>query len=124
MNDQIRRALLERLQTVGVAPDLKNDDAAVKAVCDTLGLDRATVVDELLRMRAEAGRKMMQRLGGKQPLTLGLLTMLSASRDNLVRQINFDEAYRRRAQQEWSELIEDLDLGEMMPVERFERAVA
>lgn len=62
--DRIRHALLERLGVVGVAPDLKNDQAAVAAVCASMKADLAAVVDELTSMRLRQATQMMQRMGG------------------------------------------------------------
>jgi hypothetical protein len=118
--ERIRRALLERLIAVGVAPDLNNDDAAVRAVCASLGISPEIVVRELTRMRLDQARRMMQRMGstGVSP---GMLTMLSASRDVLMRErASFEDAYRHRCQQNYDELVEEFahDLGDAYQVMR------
>jgi hypothetical protein len=104
ISDAIRRLLLDRLQVIGVAADPKNDEAAVRAVCAELKVDLSSVVRELTMLRAEEGRKMMQRMGGRG---------LNLSRDALLGQETFDATYRKRSRQEWQELLADLDLGDL-----------
>ena len=111
---ELRAALLERLRVIGVSPDLANDEPAVRAVCQSLGVSHETAVRELIAMRMERGNAMLGRLrhGNSVPgLRQGLFSMLSASRDVLLRRrANFQDAYRHRASQTQEELM--MDLGE------------
>lgn len=111
-NEVIRRALLARLAVIGVAPDLHNDDPAVRSVCSTLGVSAVDVVRELTLMRLEQASAMVHRMGGSG-ISPGVLTILSASRDTLLEHVAFDRAFRRRAEQPWQELVEELDLEGM-----------
>jgi hypothetical protein len=105
--ERIRRLLQARLGQIGVSPDMRNDGPAVRAVAAQLKIDVEAVVNELVEMRTEQNLNMARRLG--QPgLSAGALTMLAASRDSLLGEGDFDQAFRTRAHQGLLEVASSL----------------
>lgn len=116
-NAYVRRALLERLGTVGLCPDLRQDEEAVQAVCAQTGVNRNEVVAELTGMRAQCVSDVLSRFGVRS-MPAKALAGVAASRDILRRQIEvgqrgraFYDAYREHAQRTTQELIADLEIN-------------
>ena len=114
MNQQerIRRMLQERLGFIGVAPDVRNDATAVRAVAKQLNVDLEEVVEQLVRMRTEQNVQMARRMG-QASLSPGALTLLAASRDSLMCDESFTETFSRRVEQGPVELVRAL--GSALP---------
>lgn len=116
-NAVFRRALQERLSSVGLCPDLRNDEAAVTAICEQTGASREEVSRELALMRVEKGGSILHRMGLSARMP-AFLASVSTTRDMLTqRQLQqlragprFAEEYRRRGQMTTAELIADLDM--------------
>lgn len=81
-NTLIRRALAERLQSIGMCPDLANDQDAVKRVCEQFGFSRDEAARELVEMRAESGMSLLRNFGISVP-PQEFLASLSTSRQVL-----------------------------------------
>lgn len=96
--ERIRRLLQQRLGQIGVAPDMRNDGPAVRAVAGYLNAPLEQVVDQLVALRSEQNLAMARRMG-QESLSPGALTLLAASRDALLRDDDLAGAFRRRAQQ-------------------------
>lgn len=118
-NAYLRRALLERLGSIGLCPDLRNDDEAVQAVCEQTGFSRNVVVEELSWMRTQNVTGVLSRFGvGSLPKQA--LASVAASRGILQRQRLVDirqrghaffDAYRTHANRTTQELIADLEIN-------------
>jgi hypothetical protein len=63
VNHVLRRALIERLKSIGLSPDLVNDEAAVAAVCQETGCSRDQVALELVNVRVERGAELLKSMG-------------------------------------------------------------
>lgn len=82
-NTLIRRALAERLQSIGMCPDLANDQDAVKRVCEQFGFSRDEAARELVEMRAQSGMSLLRSFGISVP-PQEFLASLSTSRQVLA----------------------------------------
>lgn len=116
-NAYLRRVLLERLGSIGLCPDLRNDEEAVQAVCDQTGFSRNVVVEELSWMRTQNVTSVLSRFGVRSMPTQALAGV-AATRDILQRQVDirqrgraFYEAYREHAHRTTQELIADLEIN-------------
>jgi len=122
-NAVLRRALQERLSSIGLCADLRNDEAAVAEICEQTGASRDEVSRELALMRVEKGGSILQRMGLSARLP-AFLASVSTTRDMLVqRQFQqlragprFAEEYRRRGQMTTAELIANLDMFDQAAV--------
>lgn len=116
-NAVLRRALQERLFSVGLCPDMKNDDAAVAEICRQLGVGRDEVARELALMRVEKGDGILKRMGLSSRIP-AFLASVSTTRNILMdrnarQRLNgalFANEYRIRSQMTAHELISDLDM--------------
>ena len=116
-NAVLRRALQERLSSVGLCPDLKNDESAVAAICEQTGASREEVARELALMRVEKGGDILQRMGLSARMP-AFLASVSTTRSMLVQRHlqqlragpRFAEEYRQRSQMTTAMLISDLDM--------------
>jgi hypothetical protein len=108
-NEHVRRALLERLATLGMCADVRNDDDAVRKVSAQLGLSVPDVAKELAGMRGQGADSMFRILGvAKTPQRF--LAGLVATRHVAGQQAEaeFMARYRKHSQQTTEELIDDL----------------
>jgi hypothetical protein len=106
-NVALRRALLERLKSIGMCADLRNDQIAVKAAAEQLGLKLEEAERELSQMRMEHSAIMFRSYGQTQMPKRFLASSLRAqlrSRANSA----FDDQ-RARSQSMTQDLIADLD---------------
>lgn len=114
-NAVIRRALQERLSSVGLCPDLKNDEAAVNQLCEQMGLSREEVSRELALMRVEKGESLLHRMSLSAAVPTFLASVSStrnllAARPGAKPRASFMDEYRRRSSLSSAELIADLDM--------------
>lgn len=61
--ERIAQMLAARLGGIGMAADLRNDDAAIAAVCRALGVPRRMVAAELSALRHKKCETVLARLG-------------------------------------------------------------
>lgn len=66
-NHLTRRHLLERLKQMGMCPDVKNDEEAVRLVAEQTGQAREEIARELVEMRAEQGMRVFKAYGITMP---------------------------------------------------------
>lgn len=116
-NAYLRRMLLERLGTVGMCPDLRNDEEAVQAVCNQTGFNRNLVVEELSWMRTQNVTGVLKQFGVRS-VPPEALASVAASRDILQSKVEigqraraFNDAYRVHATRTTKELIADLEIN-------------
>ena len=107
-NERIRRELLERLRNIGMCPDLKNDEAAVRAICLETGASTNEVAEELTRMRMETGQSIFKSMGVSN-MPHDFLASMAASRDTLSSSLSFHQAYAERLKMTQQELVNDLN---------------
>ena len=101
-NVALRRALLERLKSIGMCADLHNDQIAVKDAAERLGLKVQEVERELNMMRMEHSTTLFR--------SFGLTQIPQRFMASLVRrQQRLSEEQRARSQSMVGELIADLD---------------
>ncbi|MEJ8837563.1 hypothetical protein [Ramlibacter sp. AN1133] len=112
--ERIRRLLQERLGWIGVAPDLRNDGPAVRAVAALMKLPLDQVVNELVEMRTQQNLEMARRLG-QASLTPAAVTLLAASRDSLLGRDPFEVAFHRRAEQDADDLVRSFGAASSRP---------
>lgn len=116
-NAVLRRALQERLRSIGLCPDLRNDEAAVAKICEQTGASRREVSGELAQMRVEQGSSILHRMG-LSARTPAFLASVSTTRSMLVdghlqkmqAGKRYAEDFRRRSQMTSGELVADLDM--------------
>ncbi len=116
-NAVLRRALQERLRSIGLCPDLRNDEAAVAQICEQTGASRREVSSELALMRVEQGGSILNRMGLSER-TPAFLASVSTTRNMLVERqfqqvraaAHYAEDFRRRSQMTSGELIAGLDM--------------
>lgn len=113
-NAVLRRALEERLVSIGMCPDLVNDEAAVAVVCAQTGASREQVARELAALRVEKGATFLQRMGisVRAPAFLASISTtrsLLAQRERVTAS-RFAQEYRGRSNMTTQELIADLDM--------------
>lgn len=82
-NALIRRSLLEQLKSIGMCPDLANDEEAVRRVAEQFGFSRDEAARELVEMRAERGMDIFRKFGVAVP-PREFLASLSTSRQVLA----------------------------------------
>lgn len=112
-NAVIKRSLLERLQVIGLSPDLHNDEKAVALVCEETGCSREDAARELVSMRIEQGSRIMLNLGITEAPPAFLASVatsryLLSQRDPVLRSRPFDDVFAEKVSLSAAELRKEL----------------